>query len=213
MPGIILLLQIGFLLILIIRMAGFIGRTIVLIRRKMMTDVQLFLREYWQWRFVKDHMAGFALGLSSLASFIAIEIISHNVRDVPLDKAFASSPIMTGGVVVGLLGVLAYAAKKTWEQHATVYAMCDHLDRLRWFRLYKNSIAAVQSVPWMQKGAGLFANLGLSVVSSASQSVVDGIVEHGIKKEIAETAALIAVEYAVRIALVAGGLILTKIQA
>jgi NADH/NAD ratio-sensing transcriptional regulator Rex len=59
----------------------------------------------------------------------------------------------------------------------------------------------------------LFANLGLSVVSSASQSVVDGIVEHGIKKEIAETAALIAVEYGVRIALVVGGIILTKIPA
>ncbi len=190
-------------------MIGFGARTFVLWRRKMLGDVKLFLREYWEWKYFKSHLSSFALGISSFASFAVVEVLVRMRTDVPVQQSFASAPVITIAMGAGTLAVLVYAVKRTWEQHQTVFEMCDHLDRLRWFRFYKNSISAVQSASFMQKGAGLWANVGLSLVKSASDSVVDGIVEHGIGKEIAGTAAVIAAEYAVRIALVAGAFALT----
>ncbi len=202
-------MQWGFLLVLMIRIVAFGLRTLVLYRRKMLDDVKLFFHEYWDWRYLRINLMGFAFGLSSVGFFVLVSFLASRTIDVPLLVSLRRAPVITVGLIAGVIAILANVIYRTREQHRTTYEICDHLDRLRWFRMYKEGISAVQTLPWLNKGAGLWANLGLSALSSASDKVVDKIIERGMKEEIVAFAGALAVEYGIRVALVMGAMFLT----
>lgn len=175
----------------------------------MLRDVKLFFHEYWQWRYFKGNVQGYALGFGSVSSYLAVQIAARTIVDTPLQTALSGSPVLVIFIILGLAALLAYNIWKAVEQQRGTLEMCDHLDRLRWFRIYKDSLAFVQSIPVLQQGAWQWADFGISLVKSASDSLVERLVEHGIRKELASIAGVVAAEYAVRLALVLAALALT----
>lgn len=210
--GTIAFVEWGFLLVLVIRIIAFGLRTLVLYRRKMLDDVKLFFHEYWEWKYLRINLMGFAFGLSSVGFFVLMQFLASGTTDVPLLLSLVHAPVISIGLLVGVVAIVGNALYRTREQHRNTYDICDHLDRLRWFRMYKEGISAVQTLPWLNKGAGLWANLGLSALSSASDKVVDRIIEKGMKQEIVEFAGALAVEYGIRVALVMGAMFLTRTE-
>lgn len=197
--GLLLLIEVVFLLILAVRIIAFGLRLRVLIQRKMLGDVKLFMHEYWDWRNARNNFLGISLGLSAVAAAGAIVAIQVHFEDIPLLRAASEHPLSLTVICLSLAALCVYSGYRIVEQKKTMEELCKGLDRLRLFRMYKGTIGLAQALPFMESTAGKFASFGLEALKQISDSVVHGAIKKGMRTEMAEFALITAVEYGARI--------------
>lgn len=188
-----------FLLILAARIIAFALRLRVLIQRKMLKDVKLFMHEYWDWRNARNNFLGISLGLSAVAATACIIAIQLYFEDLPLLRAVREQPIAFSVICLSLAALCIYSGFRIVEQKKTMEDLCSGLDKLRLFRMYKGTIGLAQALPFMESTAGQFASFGLEALKRISDSLVDGAIKKGMKHEMLEFALITALEYGARI--------------
>ncbi|MBL8019860.1 MAG: hypothetical protein JNM27_09360 [Leptospirales bacterium] len=191
-----------FLLIILIRIAAFGRRAHVILREGFLKDVRLFFHEYWKWGHVQSNLIGFALGISSFLAYGYVLFLGGRVRDISLNVAFETQPVAFVVLILGMAGLTGYTIYRSIEQHKTTLDICAGLRALRNFRFYKNSIEALQSAEWMQKGAGAFVHLGLSGVKWFSTEVMNHITAEKVRGAIGGFLIAAVVEYSLRLLLI-----------
>lgn len=197
--GLLQLIEIVFLLILAARIAAFGLRLRVLIQRKMLQDIKLFMHEYWDWRNARNNFLGISLGLSAVAAAAAIIAIQMYFSDIPLLRAANEHPFALAVICLSLAALGVYSGYRIVEQKHSMEELCKGLDRLRLFRMYKGTIGLAQALPFMESKAGQFASFGLEALKRISDSLVDGAIKKGMRSEMLEFALITAVEYGARI--------------
>jgi len=121
-------------------------------------------------------------------------------------SAFDEHPAVIIINLIGLIALLGFTLYRAFEQHKTTLDICEALKHLRTYRLYANSIEALQSAEWMQKGAGALLHLGLSGVKWLSNEVVQHVTAEKMRGAIGGFVIAAAVEYSLRIFLIAATL-------
>ncbi|MCE9597706.1 MAG: hypothetical protein K8S54_07040 [Spirochaetia bacterium] len=192
-----------FLTIILIRVVAFGRRAYEIFRQGFLKDVRLFFREYWKWSHVQSNLIGFALGISSFLAYGYILFLGGRIQDIPLNVAFQKQPVAFVALMAGMIALTGYTVYRAIEQHKTTLDICAGLRALRNFRFYKNSIEALQSVEWMQKGAGAFLHLGLSGVKWVSTEVMNHITAETVRGAIGGFLVAAAIEYSLRLLLIA----------
>ena len=197
-----------FFLLLMIRMVAFAIRARLLLRSRMLGDLRLLWQEYWRWRYVPDHLAGFSLGLSTLAAYVALIFLTVGRHGPSLAAVVDRHPYTATTVACAFLGIAVYTVYESRLQHGRIIELIDALHKLRAFRFARGAVTTLQSIDWMKEGPGAWVHLGLSAFSWVSDEVVNRVVDRQIRKALAPLLFHLGVDFGLRAAMLAGVLYL-----
>lgn len=170
-----------------------------IIQQRLVSDIKLFMREYWDWKNLRNNLLGFSLALSALASAVAAAIVRAKFPDRSIIDAFAQYPARTILILGACAGLIAYSGYRVIEQKKSLEKLARGLEALRLFRIYKGTLGLAQSLPFMQQGAGAFVSFGIEAVKHLSDSAMNHAIEKGTRNEMIEFALITAAEYSGRI--------------
>jgi len=192
-----------FFLLIVIQIAALARCLRVIVKAGTLKDIRQFLKEYWQWSHFRENSLMLSLWLSSCAAYLTVLVLGVWLADIPMDKAFDISPLLSSYVGFGSIVLIGYTIVKTNEQVRSTRVVVSHLKKMRLYSTFKSVLRKVQGSSLSGTSWGVWVGAMASTTEWLSDRWVKKKIDAEMKKVMVEFSVSATLEYFLRMSIVA----------
>jgi hypothetical protein len=192
-----------FFLLIVIQIVALARCLHVIVKAGTLKDIRQFLKEYWQWSHFRENSLMLSLWLSSCAAYLTVLVLGIGLADIPMNKAFELSPLLSVYVGFGLIVLIGYTISKTNEQIRSTRVVVSHLKKMRLYSTFKSVLRKVQGSSISGTSWGVWVGAMASTTEWLSDRWVKKKIDSEMKKVMVEFSVSATLEYFLRMSIVA----------
>lgn len=166
-------------------------------------DIKAFMNDYWQWSHLRKNSLILSLWLTSLVAYLSVWLVTLDLKDIALGKAFLKAPAPTLYVLIILILLLAYTVIRCCDQINATKQTIAHLKKMRFYQSFRRVLKSMQGAPISATSWGSWIGTAATATEWVSEHFVKRRIDAEMKEALLRFGTYAALEYLFRMSIVA----------